>query len=153
MDRELKLNPVQRATKIAALKASGMTHAQIASELHVSLSTIKRAISDLKPTIEEAKDIVTKYASKLDELYPVEERSVDYVNQAKSAVNEAVRMQARMRIDDLCGVVTEKERVRYKGQQAQGNQPLFIFPAGANIEFGPVSINKDVDYNKDRGSQ
>ncbi len=140
---ESNLNPKQRATKIAALIASGMSQRDIAKTLNISRSTVQRDIEDIKPGIAEAKDLISEYNEHFDRLYPLEQSAEDYVDLARNAKNEAVRLGAQQRVDDLRGIVTEKERIRAKQSEQPANQPLFVFQSGAQISFGPTTIGGD----------
>jgi DNA-binding XRE family transcriptional regulator len=131
-----KLTQQQRAVKIAALLASGVTQTEVANQLGISRSTVKRDIEDLKPTIKEAETLITEYNKQFDELYPIEQSAADYVDLARSAKNEAVRLGAQQRIDDIRGLVTDKERLRAKRDQEVQPQPMFVFNGGLSIDFG-----------------
>src|SRR4030095_3056262 len=54
---------------------------------------------------------------------------------AMRAKNEAVSLGALQRIDDLDGIVTQKELVRTRRGAQSSPQPMFMLPPGANIHF------------------
>ena len=135
MDSDTKLTPTQRAATIVALSASGMTQRDIATKLGISRSTVVRDLEDLKPAQEQAASILTQLVSAIDDLHTIQDSAMNYADLAKSAKNEAVRLAAENVIQDLRGVVPEKDRLRYRQIDSGGNQPMFVLPPGASLNF------------------
>lgn len=129
----------QRATKVAALAAAGLSQVEIAKQLNISRSTVKRDLAELKPSVDEARDLIAQYNKTFDDLYPIEESAADYVDQARNDKNGAVRLAARQRIDDIRGVRTLKDLDRAKSAGDQQHQPLFQLPVGAVVN---VTVNQ-----------
>lgn len=124
-----------RQPQILALQAAGLTLQQIADVFNVSIKSIQR---DLE-VISAAKQNFN--TSTLDALMtPLriaispEQRAARYAELAISAKNEAVSLGALQRIDDLDGIVTQKELVRTRRDDAATTvQPMFILPANSHI--------------------
>lgn len=147
MSDDANLNPTQRAATIVALAASGISQRDIAKRLGISRSTVQRDLEDVKPSVEHAKDLVKAYNDQFDKLYTIEESALDYVDQAKNDKNGAVKLAARQRIDDLRGIITDKERLRTRSGDQPANQPMFVFQAGAKIDFGGLTVQRsDTPY-------
>jgi len=136
--RGIKLNPKERKAQVAALAAAGLSQRQISKKLAISLSTIKRDYADFKPVLRETRDLLNDYSALFEKIYPVHESAEDYRQQAKNAKNEAVRLAARQRIDDLRGVVTQKELVRTRRDEASQPTALFVLPANVNLNITTV---------------
>lgn len=141
INKRARLN-AHRAQTVLAMSAAGLSQKEIATKLNVSSKTIQRDVQSVKPTLDEAKAYIEEYQNHFDVIYPLEDSALDYVELATNAKNEAVRLGAQQRIDDLRGIVTEKERIRAKQSEVPANQPMFVFQAGAKIDFGGVRIQK-----------
>lgn len=132
-----------RQPQILALQAAGMTQEQIAQQMGVSRQSITRDLREIAPAKEA---VVSKLASLVDEisvLLPSKRRAEEYASLATSAKNEAVRLGTLQRIDDLDGIVTEKELVRSKRNDPPAPTAMFMLPAGTSISFG-VSVTSEV---------
>ncbi len=138
-----KLNQIQRKAKVAALIASGMTQADAAKALGVNRSTIQRDLEDIKPAIEEVKDLQARATDYIEQHYPIEQRIDNYVILSKHDPNGSVRHAATARLDDMQGFVPQRDLIKVKQGDQQGNQPLFVFQSGAQISFGPTTIGGD----------
>ena len=136
-----KVPQAQRKQEILALQVAGLTQTEIAQKLGVSRSSIVRDLEQLRPAQKAVNDRLSELQSEITAILPVKERAVKYAQLAKSAKNEAVSLGALQRIDDLDGIVTEKERIRAKRDEQPANQPMFVFQAGAKIDFGGVRID------------
>jgi DNA-binding XRE family transcriptional regulator len=128
----------KRTETTLALAASGLTQAQIAKELRVSPKTVQRDIAQVKPTLDEARSILDKLVTKIDEIHSVEDSARTYAELAKYAKNEAVRLATEDRIQDLRGVVTQKELVRTRRDEQSQPQAMFMLPAGTSVS---VTVN------------
>lgn len=130
-------------TQIIALLGSGATHKEIAGRVGCSKKTVQRVAKSVKPELEEVEGQLTEYQRLLKERLPLEDRVDLYDKIArKTDKNPFAAMRALERIDDLDGVLTEKDRLR---QQDQGSQqphrPLFMFAPGSeatvNVTIAP----------------
>jgi transcriptional regulator with XRE-family HTH domain len=128
-----KIKAQQRREVILALQLQGKTQEQIAAELGVSRRTINRDLDEMQPSVEVAKTILQRAQDRIRDTMPVEKRVDNYVELAMSAKNEAVRQGATQRLDDLDGIVPERELIRAKGHEPQAVQPMFVLPPGARI--------------------
>lgn len=128
-----KLKAPQRRQQILALQTAGFTQAEIAAQLHCSVSTIKNDLQVLAPAKSLAAAQLEVLNAAIGKVISVEERAQKYAQLATKAKNEAVSLGALQRIDDLDGIVTEKERIRAKRDDQPANQPMFVLPPGANV--------------------
>ena len=137
-----KLTQPQRKALITTLQLQGLNQSDIARQLGCSRKTIVRDIAELRPSekaqLDRAKSLIDEITCKL----PTEKRAGKYVELATRAKNEAVSLAALQRIDDLEGIVTEKERIRAKAHQAPEPQPMFVLPAGAHVN---VTVNQSIN--------
>lgn len=130
---------VRKRTETAlALAASGLTQKQIAEQLGVSKQTIHRDIASVKPALEEAESKIAAMQSELNLVISLKERAGKYAQLAKNAKNEAVSLAALGRIDDLEGIVTQKELVRTRRDEASQPAAMFMLPPGTNVS---VTVN------------
>ncbi len=128
-----KLNKKQRESAVIALKSNGLNHQEIAAELGLDRRTVGRYVADLKPAQDVVERAVEVLNAQIAKHITVESRAKKYASLAKDAKNEAVSLGALQRIDDLAGIVTEKELVRSKRNDVPDSQPMFVLPAGAMI--------------------
>ncbi len=138
-----KLNRVQRKQLIPTLQIAGMTQIQIAEHLGVSRSTIINDLADLPQAAIDATDNLKSLSDEIRAMLPVKGRAEKYVELATKAKNEAVSLGALQRIDDLEGIVTDKERLRAKQSEQPSNQAMFILAPGMNISFGPSTTGSE----------
>jgi hypothetical protein len=125
----------QRDQTVIALAASGLTHAQIAAQLKCSTSTVERALAKSGNALAIASDKLTEMQQELAKQISVKARAERYAHLAAEAKNEAVSLGALQRIDDLDGIVTQKELVRTRRDEQSQPGPMFILPAGASVNF------------------
>jgi len=145
-----KVKQRERKSQILALRAAGLTQTEIAKQFGVSRASIVRDFADLKPAADELDSRLNKLNSEISRVITVEARAKKYAKLATSAKNEAVSLGALQRIDDLDGIVTDKERLRAK-QSEQPNRPMFVFNGGLSIDFGggtPQHIDKDANNER-----
>ena len=137
-----KLKPAQRKALVLSLQLQGLNQTEIAEQLSVSRRTIVNDLANLHPSEKEqqakAKSLIDEITTRL----PVDERAGHYVKLATRAKNEAVQLASLQRIDDLEGIVTEKERIRAKAHSAPEPQPMFVLPAGAHVN---VTVNQSIN--------
>jgi hypothetical protein len=124
---------------VAMLSTPGITHNDIAKVLHCSTRTIKRIAREVRPDIAEADSKLVLLQREVNRVITVQQRAQKYADLATDAKNEAVSLGALQRIDDLDGIVTEKERIRAKRDERPANQPMFQLPAGTAVH---VTINQ-----------
>lgn len=122
----------------ALLSQPGLTHAEIAGSMNCSTRTIARIAKDVQPVLAEVDSKLAQMQAAISSVLTVKQRAEKYAEHAMKAKNEAVSMQALMRIDDLDGIISEKERLRSQGVEHSAPAPMFIFPNGTNINFGVV---------------
>ncbi len=137
MTTATKLKPIARQKQVLALIAAGLTQKQIAAELGVSRASIARDCAELQPDTEQVEQRLQRLNQSIDQFVSVEQRARKYAELATKAKNEAVSLGALQRIDDLEGIVTDKERLRAKQSEQPANQAMFILAPGMNISFGP----------------
>lgn len=128
-----RIKSAPRREQILALQVAGLTQDQIAAKLGVDRRTIVRDLVKLKESTGNLEEILTKGQTRLREIYPIEKRIEKYVDHGKHAKNEAVSFAALQRLDDIDGLVTDKERLRAKGHDQPQSQPMFSLPAGAQV--------------------
>lgn len=133
-----KVLPIRNQV-IAMLAQPGITHADIAKALSCSVKTVSRISTQVKADINEADSKLATLSKEITAVISVKDRAKRYATLAKSAKNEAVSLGALQRIDDLDGIVTEKERMRAKRDEQPANQPMFVLPQGAMIN---VTVNQ-----------
>lgn len=131
-----------RKPQILAMQTAGMTQTEIAEQLGVSRRSIVRDLEELQPAREQVEAVLSQLVNKIDSLHSVEESAENYVDLAKHAKNEAVRLATEDRISDFRGIITEKERIRAKAHQAPEPQPMFVLPAGAHVN---VTVNQSIN--------
>ena len=130
-------NEIQKRRELSLmLAANGLTHGEIAKQLNVSVSSVKRYLEDSKPTIAEGQAILDRYRTAIDTLYSIEDSALDYVDQAQNDKTSAVRLAARIRLDELRGVPSLKARNELTDEP---HQPMFVLPKGANVS---VTVNQ-----------
>lgn len=130
-----------RKTQILALEAAGLNQSQIAAKLGVSRRTIVQDLQEIKPAREQVSSLLSDIQSELAQLQTPKQIAENYVELAERAKNEAVRVGAQDKILELRDVVTTKELIRHKQVESPQNQPMFVFQAGAKIDFGGVRID------------
>ncbi len=124
---------------MALLTQPGITHKDIARSLKCSITTISRIAQQVKPDVAAIDAKLAALQSEIGKVISVKERATQYAELAKSAKNEAVSLGALQRIDDLDGIVTQKELVRTRRDEAAQPQPMFIMPSGSSVN---VTINQ-----------
>ncbi len=112
-----------------------MTQDEIAATFGVSRRSIVRDLEDLRPAQAAVNDRLAALTTEITSAITVKQRAEKYAELATSAKNEAVSLGALQRIDDLDGIVTEKERLRSKGVEHSAPAPMFVLPQGANISM------------------
>lgn len=123
-------------TRIVAIKSSQphLTHAQIGDLVGRSKRTVGRVLEDQADLVETLSEtFLNALQEHLDTLQSSEDTALNYVELATSAKNEAVRLGAQQRIDDLRGIVTQKELVRTRRDEQAQPQPMFIMPPGTSV--------------------
>lgn len=130
-----------RIPAVAALLASGMTQQATADALGVTRSTVKRDMAaGAREGAEAAISILARAQAHIEVLMPIERRVEKYVDIAKDASNEGVSLAALMRLDDLDGIVTQKELVRTRRDEAYNvSGPMFVMAEGAQVN---VTLNQ-----------
>lgn len=128
-----------------ALKASGMQVKDIAAELGVDRKSIQRYTQESEAAAEVVESALKKLNNELEPLLTVKRRAEEYASLATTAKNEAVRLGTLQRIDDLAGIVTEKELVRSKRNEPASPQALFMLPPGTSISFSATTTRRDTD--------
>lgn len=129
----------------AMLAQPGVKQSDIAKALGCSLKTVSRIAQQVKPAIAEADSRLTALNKEIATVISVKQRAEKYAKLATSAKNEAVSLGALQRIDDLDGIVTDKERLRAKQVDPAANQrPIFVFQGGMNIDFGGAPTPQDM---------
>jgi transcriptional regulator with XRE-family HTH domain len=139
-----KLRKTQRLQLIPTLQIAGMTQEQIAAQLGVSRSTIVTDLNDLHPLAVDATDKLKSLVDEIANVLPIKDRAEKYAKLATSAKNEAVSLGALQRIDDLDGIVTEKERIRAKRETQPEHQPMFALPPGAFVQVINTQVNATI---------
>ena len=127
------LSKDDRAKAVLALKVAGLKNGEIAQELGVNRKTIQRDLDESKAATEIIDSQLTQLNAAIAAILPMEQRAGKYVDLATNAKNEAVSLGALQRIDDLAGIVTQKELVRTRRDEAQQPQAMFMLPPGAQI--------------------
>ena len=145
--RRNRLKGHDRAATVLALQVAGLKQREIASELGLDIRTVQRDIeksSKAKAAISTSLDSLN---AELESILTVKDRAGRYAELAIRAKNEAVSLGALQRIDDLGGIVTEKERLRAKTQAESAVQPMFVLPAGTEVRLsvGPAQPQDVVD--------
>jgi predicted transcriptional regulator len=140
MSTEPQLTQRQRSVLIASMLANGISQTEIAKQLGISLSTVKRDIEDIRPGIEQAAERIKTLQDEIAQRCSIQERAARYAELATKAKNEAVSLGALQRIDDLDGIVTDKERIRAKRDDPGQAGPMFVFNGGLNIDFGGGAV-------------
>lgn len=127
-----------RKPQILSLQAAGLTQDQIAAEFGVSRSAIARDLKEIRPALNDAESRLARLSSAIESVITLKQRAAKYADLALNAKNEAVSAGVLARIDDLDGIVTEKERIRAKGSEPQAIVPMFALPSGAHVS---VTVN------------
>ena len=126
-----------RKQQVLALQLAGLTQAQIADQLGVTPRTIARDVSDLQPTKEVVISTIDRAKKRIAEMMPVEKRIDRYVDFAMNAKTEAVGYSSLVRLDDLDDIVTQKELVRTRRDEASQPAAMFVLNANMQVSFGP----------------
>ena len=120
-------------SEVTALLTKGIKYKQIAAMLGCSAQTVRRIADEVLPGIEQADSKLAVLTREVQQVINVKTRAARYAELATSAKNEAVSLGALTRIDDLEGIVTEKERLRLKQAEQKAYQPMFMLPAGTSV--------------------
>lgn len=139
-----KLPKHQREAAAIALAANGLTKSQIAKDLNIDRKTVARYIEENKPAAETVQRAIDDLNAEIAKHIKTPDRAEKYATLAKSAKNEAVSLAALQRIDDLAGIVTEKELVRSKRNEPASPQALFMLPPGTSISFSATTVTPKV---------
>lgn len=139
--------PLQiRAQAIALLSRPGISHEAIAASLNCSVRTIRRISAELRPHLPAIDAKLAELQSQIGQRLTIPDRAAKYVKIVTETTNDQIALNALQRIDDLDGIVTEKERLRRQPIQSPAPGPMFVFPSGTHIDFGGVTIiKKDSD--------
>jgi transcriptional regulator with XRE-family HTH domain len=129
-----------RQPQILALQAAGLTQEQVAQEMGVSRQSITRDLREIAPAKAEMESNLARLNTAIDRILSVDQKAEKYVALATSAKNEAVSLGALQRIDDLAGIVTEKELVRSKRNEPAAPQAMFMLPPGTSISFSATAV-------------
>lgn len=143
-----KLNKRQREAATIALSANGLTQVKIAEELGIDRKTVARYLEESKPAEEVVRAAVVELNEQIAKFVTVEQRAQKYAALAKEAKNEAVSLGALQRIDDLAGIVTQKELVRTRRDEVSQPQAMFMMAPGTtvNVSVTPKQcINMQVE--------
>ena len=120
-------------SQVTALITKGVPYTKIAQMLECSPKTVRRIASEVLPGVEEADTKLAQLTAQISKVITIEARAEKYADLAKNAKNEAVSLGALTRIDDLDGIVTEKERMRLKLAENKPHQPMFVLPPGTSV--------------------
>lgn len=132
--RQPRIKSKDRSQAVLALRVAGLKQREIAQELGVELRTVQRDIHKAAAAQAVVRDTLSEMQAVLGETITVKTRAMRYAELATSAKNEAVSLGALQRIDDLQGIITEKERLRAKGADQAPVQPMFVLPAGSQVQ-------------------
>ena len=139
----------EKQPEIVVLKAQGLTQREIAAQLGCSTATVNRSLKgqdEQVATIQQ--NLANQLMTAIEKHISLESRAGKYADLALNAKNEAVSLASLTRIDDLQGIVTDRERMRIDKQtQAPQIQPMFMMPAGTEISVtvkapGPQDVVK-----------
>ncbi len=121
--------------QILALSASdpSLSQSQLAKMVNRSTKTIQRVMKANKATIEEIDTKLRTLNNEIASVVSMKQRAVKYADLAINAKNEAVSLGALARIDDLDGIVTDKERLRSQGVEHSAPAPMFSLPPGTQV--------------------
>lgn len=147
-----KLRKSERQKAVLALKVAGLKNGEIAKQLAVDRKTIQRDLEDSVQATHAVESPLNILNDAISAILKTEERAQRYAELAINAKNEAVSLGALQRIDDLSGIVTEKERIRAKAAEPQEIQPLFVFAGTTSVQVSvsrPRTINAEVVDNKE----
>lgn len=148
INKRARLNSKTRRDVILALAASGLGRQEIATKLGIHPKTVQYHTSAAKPAIHEASAQLQSLVEHITTLMPIEKRAGKYAALAMDAKNEAVSLGALQRIDDLDGIVTERERLRSKGVEHSTPAPMFIIN-NANIDMGGRNVEETASSSSD----
>lgn len=142
----------RREKQILALAAAdpSLSHKQLAELTQCSTKTIQRALKRNAPTLDEIDSKLRAVQARIQEVLPAEKRVDAYVemlNVAKVTKQPSAGAAILTRLDDLDGIITDKERLRTRSGEQPANQPMFVFQAGAKIDFGGLTVQRtDTPY-------
>jgi transposase len=145
-----KVKKSERIKAAAALAVTGLTQQEIAKELGVSSKSIQRYQAESKDAIAVVNNALNNMTSEISQILSTKQRAEKYAKLAIDAKNEAVSLAALGRIDDLEGIVTEKERIRAKAHDSPQVTPLFVLPAGATVQ---VSVGRPRQVIETKGEE
>lgn len=151
--------------QILALKANPaiQTHTQIAEILGVSNQTVTRHVKALEADIEQANSKLDEYQRVFLGSFAITDRANRLIELAKQSESPHVALQSLLRLDDLDGIVTEKDRLRAINQPSshEFNTPMFMLMPGSNVSVrmtkdghsaGTVELQVSDSKDQDRGS-
>lgn len=108
---------------------------QIADQLGVNRKSIQRYTQESQPTAEVIESALSTLNAEIAPLLSVQQRAQKYAKLALHAKNEAVALATLQRVDDLAGIVTQKELVRTRrDEDPRAPQALFMLPAGSQVQ-------------------
>jgi len=132
-----------RRDRILTIRAANpqLTQPQIAKLAGVSPRTVATVIKESRLAIAEATNALGDYQQRLRQIVTIQERAETLCKIARNEKSPREQLKALVRIDDLDGIVTEKDRLRYAMSTIERNtQALFQLPAGATISIGFSSL-------------
>lgn len=147
MRSELAEHLEKKVLQLVAANPS-LTQSEIAVMVKRSTKTIQRILQKNKTVIAETDELLSLQNS-LRVLQSMEDAALNYVELATSDKNGAVRLGAQQRIDELRGIVTEKDRMRAKSHDNAQPGPMFVLPPGAAVS---VTVNQTFQRTADSAS-
>lgn len=136
--REAAGTKIQKQIIALSLNPAVKTNKQIAEVIGVAPDTVSRVLRANRGTIEELNRKLDQYDSILTEGLSIRERAALYIRIATENVTEypMACLKSLERMDDLQGIVTERDKMRVKVLPSEGPQlvPMFMLPAGSHVK-------------------
>jgi hypothetical protein len=103
---------------------------------------VQRVAAEIKPAVQDVQGKLEEYGRLLKKRLPIRERVELYDKIARKVDrNPFAAMRALERIDDLDGILAAKDRARGDLESPDEPQPMFVLPAGANVQVNVIKVS------------
>ncbi len=127
----------KRVDQVLALSVAGLTQQEIATKLGVHRSTIKSDLAQVKPALHVVNGLDERAVTYIENVMPIERRIDTYVKLAKNDRMPQYQQASAMRLDDMQGFISARDRLKAHAVSNDGNQQPLIVIEGVQLNFGP----------------
>lgn len=141
----MALNAEAIERQILAIRAdplNRMTQQEIAELLGISRRTVNRVVKKAKPDLQEITEKLGEYQRQIASSVSIQTRVARLKALVEQDAEKMVALKAIQRIDELDGIVTEREKGRYAEPPREAT-PMFMLPPGATVTV--TMARKEID--------